>query len=167
LLLALRLLFALWLPLIVFTPAVFAFPLLFVSTPVFDETLRLLALREMFAFVSTTPWRGGLPALVLAFVLALLVVLLRLLAPLELFALLKVFALFVLFVLFALSVVEHPVNTAATTRTNATPKFRRMPILPCSFQPTFVFPKVIKLDRGRRQSSIDQSIVDRRGIPDK
>jgi hypothetical protein len=89
-------------------PVVLALPLSFVSTPVFEETFRLFALAGMFAFVSTTAWRGGFPALVVA---------------LE-------FLLLLLAVLFALSVVAQPVRAAATARTNASAKLRRIPIAP-------------------------------------
>jgi hypothetical protein len=47
-------------------PAVFLFPLLLVTTAVFDETVLLFVFAGMLALVSTTPCRGGLPALVFA-----------------------------------------------------------------------------------------------------
>jgi hypothetical protein len=59
-------LFSFALALIDRTPLVFLFPLLFVTTAVFDDTLLLFVFAGRFAFVSTTPWRGGLPALLFA-----------------------------------------------------------------------------------------------------
>lgn len=50
-------------------PAVFLFPLLLVTTAVFDETLLLFVFAGMLAFVSTTPCRGGFPTLLFALVL--------------------------------------------------------------------------------------------------
>lgn len=47
------------------TPDVFSLPLLFVTTPVFVETLLRFAFAGTLALVSTAPWRGGLPALLL------------------------------------------------------------------------------------------------------
>jgi hypothetical protein len=49
------------------TPAVFLFPLLLVTTPVFEETLLLFVFSGMLTLVSTTPSRGGFPALLLLF----------------------------------------------------------------------------------------------------
>lgn len=81
----------------------------------FEDTLRLFALAEIFAFVSTTPCRGGLPALVVAFA----------------------FELLLLAVLFTLSVVAQPVRAAATARTNASAKLRRILFLPARWLSAF------------------------------
>src|SRR6266576_7295187 len=98
-------LFAFLLPLIDFTPAVFALPLSFVTTPVFDETVLLLAFAGILAFVSTTPVRGGLPTL-----------LLLVFAP-----------------VLALSVVPQPARAAVPINTNASAKLRRIVVCPPSF----------------------------------
>jgi uncharacterized membrane protein YfhO len=45
------------------TPLVFLFPLLLVTTAVFEDTVLLFVLAGILAFVSTTPSRGGFPVL--------------------------------------------------------------------------------------------------------
>lgn len=49
------------------TPFVFLLPLLLVNTAVFDETFSLFVFAGTLALVSTTPVRGGFPALLLVF----------------------------------------------------------------------------------------------------
>jgi len=53
--------------LIELTPAEFWFPLLLVTTPVFDETVLLFVFAGTFALVSTTPSRRRFPALLFLF----------------------------------------------------------------------------------------------------
>lgn len=84
-------------------PSVLALPLSLVTTPVFDETVRLFVFAGMLTFVSTAPSRGGLPALVL---------------------------LLLVLALFALSVVAQPVRAAATARTIASARLRRIDVSP-------------------------------------
>jgi hypothetical protein len=55
------------------TPAVFLFPLLLVTTAVFDETVLLFVFEGMFTLVSTTPSRGGSPTFVFVFARLVLV----------------------------------------------------------------------------------------------
>jgi hypothetical protein len=100
-------------------PAVFALPLSFVRTAVFDDTVLLFAFFGMLALVSTTPSRGGFPTVL---VLAAL-----------LFA--AVLALLVFAALLVLSVAPQPAKAAAAPTTNASAKLRRIRIPPLARAP--------------------------------